>query len=91
MTRDFMDRLGAAIELGGMAGVQDDVAAVVAAARWHGLHGVALDVLADAGAPQVARWRALARLAPSLIQRTEADAATAAGITGELVLDAASC
>lgn len=91
MTRDFMDRLGAAIVVGGLAGVQDDVAAVVAAARRHGLHGVALEVLADTDAPQVARCRALGRLAPLLIQRAEADTGTATGITGELVLDAAGC
>lgn len=99
MIRGFLDELGAAIEAYGLAAAEDDVAVAVAAARAHGLHGVALDVLADATAPEVARCRALARLAPLLIARSSAVtapraeeiatvvAATAAGP----VLDGAGC
>lgn len=72
MIRNFVEELGVAIEAHGMAGVEDDVAVVVAAGRAHGLDGVALEVLADTGAPQVARWRALARITPLLLARSEA-------------------
>lgn len=72
MVRDFLDDLGAAVEAGGLTAVEDDVAVVVAAARAHQLHGVALDVLTDRGEPEVARCRALARLAPLLIARSSA-------------------
>ncbi len=91
MIRDFLDELGAKIDAGGVTGVEDDIVVVVAAACRHGLHGVALDVLADTGAPQVARWRALARLAPKLIDAADAGAQVASGVRPETELDAAGC
>lgn len=85
MIRNFLDELGAAIEAGGLADVEDDVAVVVEAARAHGVGGVALDVLADRCAPEVARCRALARIAAPLIERSRAGGLREAGFT----LDAA--
>lgn len=70
--RNFLDELGAVIEAGGIADVEDDVAVVVAAARAHGMGGVALEVLADPSAPEVARWRALSRITGPLVELARA-------------------
>lgn len=91
MIRDFLDELGAAIEASGLTGVEDDVAVVVAAARSYGLHGVALEMLADDDAPEVARWRALAHLAPTLIDAAETHPRVADVARPRTQLDTAGC
>ncbi len=85
MIRNFLDELGVAIEARGLGDVEGDVAVVVAAARAHGMEGVALDVLADRCAPEVTLARALARIAAPLIEHSRADVRREA----ELALDAA--
>lgn len=85
MIRNFLDELGTSIEAGGLVDVEDDVAVMVAAARAHGMGGVALEVLADRCAPEVARARASTRIAAPLIERACADGPR----EDELALDAA--
>ena len=85
MVGDFLEELGAAVEAHGLAAVEDDVDVVVAASRAHRLSGVALDVLADRAAPEVARCRALARIAPLLLARSERGAPPAADRAGRVL------
>lgn len=89
MMQEFWNDMEAASEAGGLAAVEERLAAVVAAARRHGLGGVVLDVLADTTAPEVVRWRALAHLTPSLMKLPEPQSEPSH--TTETTLEMASC
>jgi hypothetical protein len=66
MEREDLHRTAWHLERHGIVGAEPQIAAVVRAARRAGLRPIAVGVLADDGAPEVARIRAFARVAAAL-------------------------
>lgn len=61
-----IDELAGTIALYGMSAVESELSELARFARSRGLSGVAAEVMADTGAPGVARLRAFARIAREL-------------------------
>src|SRR5690606_8408078 len=73
MDRAALDAMAWRIAEEGIAAHEPSLAALVAAARTAGIAHTALDVLADTGAPEVARQRAFGLVASALTATSEAD------------------
>lgn len=80
LDRSALASLAAAVAADGIRSADDDVQRLVTRLRCQGLHGVALDVLADDRQPDVARERAF-----GLVHGLALAAAAPAAVAGQLV------